>query len=64
MAKRQGQEMFSMVDGKKTDAHLHAALLGDDEDFCYDLNDLPTDRPITDEDVRRARELYAERRGR
>jgi len=63
MAKRVvSNEMFQRIDGEKVDAFLHAAILGDDEDFCYDLMDLPPSGPYTDEDIDRARALYRQRR--
>ncbi len=54
-------ELFSMVDGKRQDAHLHAEILGDDDLFAYDIEDLP-DGELTEEDFDAARRKYAERR--
>lgn len=61
LGRRDGGEMFQMVNGVATDAHLHAEMLGDDDEDCYYLTDLPTGRPITDADIERARELYRQR---
>jgi hypothetical protein len=58
-AEKMSGEFYEIVDGRATDARLHAEILGEDLDDCVGLRDLPDG--ATEQDYETARQLFAER---